>query len=71
MIWFTISEYTLKINFFVEMVTKAIPKFEKAADQFSIVAEMLKSAGITGACLVTNWANANYKAWKNPFRLRK
>ena len=53
------------------MVTKAIPKFEKAADQFSIVAEMLKSAGITGACLVTNWANANYKAWKNPFRLRK
>ena len=51
------------------MVTKAIAKMNsgKAAGPSGIVAEMLKSAGITGACLVNDLANAIIKHEKITF----
>ena len=52
----------------VKMVTNAIAKMKpgKAAGPSGIVAEMLKSAGATGATLVTNLANAIIKYGKIP-----
>ena len=52
----------------VEMVTKAIAKMKsgKAAGPSGIVAEMLKSAGITDVCLATDLENAIKKHEKIP-----
>ena len=52
----------------VEKVTKAVAKVksQKAAGPSGIVAEMLKSTGITGAYLVTNLANSIIKLGKIP-----
>ena len=57
------------IHITVEMVTKAIAKMNsgKAAGPSGIVAEMLNSAGITGACLVNDLANAIIKHVKITF----